>query len=114
MISSSCYGIWFCVIQLQCFVFRRLIEVFYLCVGNLDRQNIFDQKETTNQIIIVNMLKKLSHKYFSHHTIIKFVCFELIYYVINLGVVSSYMIFSEFVFLSIYYYFESIKKKKRG
>ena len=52
--------------------------------------------------MIVSMLHNWSHKYFSHHCIIKFVCFESIYYVINLGVVSSPMIFSEFVFLSMY------------
>ena len=37
--------------------------------------------------------------------IIKFVGFEPIYYVINLGIVSSYIVFSEFVyvFLSMYW-----------
>ena len=42
--------------------------------------------------MIVSMLQNWSHKYFSHHSIIKFVCFEPIYYVINLGVVSFSMI----------------------
>ena len=42
--------------------------------------------------MIVRMLQNWSHKYFSHHSIIKFVCFEPIYYVINLGVVSFSMI----------------------
>ena len=39
--------------------------------------------------------------YFSHYSFIKFVGFELIYYVINLCVVSSSMVFSEFICVSI-------------
>ena len=36
MISSFYCGVWFCVILLQCFVFRRLITVFYLCLSYLN------------------------------------------------------------------------------
>ena len=39
--------------------------------------------------------------YFSHYSIIKFIGFEPIYYIINLNVVSSFMVFSEFVCVSI-------------
>ena len=84
------------------FFFHCLIAIFYLCVGDLDKQNIFDQTDTTNQILIVSMLHKLTHNYFSHHNIIKFEYFDIIYYVINLGVVLFFMIFSKFVFLSMH------------
>ena len=49
--------------------------------------------------MIVNMLQNLSHKYYSHYIIIKFVGFELIYYVINFNIVSSSMIFSDLVYV---------------
>ena len=45
------------------------------------------------QIIVVSMLKKWGYIYYSHY-FIKFVGFMLIYYAINLDIVSSYMIFS--------------------
>ena len=47
--------------------------------------------------MVVSMLQNLSHKYYSHYIIIKFVGFELIYYVINFNVVSSSLIFSDLV-----------------
>ena len=49
--------------------------------------------------------------YYSHYSNIKFIDFELIYYFINLSIVSSFMTFNEFVsvFLSINCLFESIK-----
>ena len=49
MISSSCRDIWFYVILLRSFVFRCLVTDFNLCVSNSNEQNIFDQRETTNQ-----------------------------------------------------------------
>ena len=36
------------------FVFHRLVITFYLCVGDLDDQNIFDQTDTTNQIVAIS------------------------------------------------------------
>ena len=75
VISSSCCGIWFCVvILLRCFVFvvllRRFVFVvlllrfvfvvllrhFILRVGDSDKPSIFDQTETKNQIMVVDML----------------------------------------------------------
>ena len=49
--------------------------------------------------------------YSNHYSIIKYVSFDMIYYAINPSVVSFFMIFREFVyvFLSMYFYFESIK-----
>ena len=77
---------------LRRFVFRRLIMVFYLRAGNSDGLNIFDQTEIINQIMVVSVLQIWSHGYSSHYNIIKFVGFELIYYAINMGVVSFSMI----------------------
>ena len=88
-----------------------------MCFDNVDKQSIYDQRQKIKSIII-NMLQKLSHKYSSHNSNIKcgnstIKCrsFELIHYAINLDVVSSYIIFSNFdyMFLSIYCEFESIK-----
>ena len=45
------------------------------------------------QIMVVSMLKNWSRKY-SNHYIIKFVGFILIYYAVNLDIVSSCMVFS--------------------
>ena len=44
------------------------------------------------EIMIVSMLKNLNHIYFSHY-IIKFVDFMSIYYVMNLNIVSLFMVF---------------------
>ena len=49
--------------------------------------------------MVVNMLHNFSHLYHSHYRILKYVGFELIHYVINSYVVSSFMIFSEFDYL---------------
>ena len=57
----------------------------YLCAGNSCEQNIFDQIETTNQIIVISMLQNYSHMYSNHNSIIKIVSFKSIYYVINRG-----------------------------
>ena len=58
VISSSYCGVWFCVVVLlQRFVFHCLVTVFYLCVGDLDRKNIFYQTKTKNQIMVVSMLQ---------------------------------------------------------
>ena len=44
---------------------------------------MIDKKETTNQIVVVSMLQNQSYRYSSHGSIIKFIGFEPIYYVIN-------------------------------
>ena len=62
--------------------------------------------------MVINMLQNRNHKYYSHNNnikyenlTIKFLSFELIYYVINLDVVSFFMIFNNFdyKFVLIYY-----------
>ena len=72
-------------------VVRRLVVTFYLCGGDSDRQDIFDQSKISNYDL--NMLKNWSCKYSSHY-FIKFVSFMLIYYTINLDIVSSCMVFN--------------------
>ena len=66
--------------------------VFYLYMGDSCKQSIFDHTMTTIQIIIVSMLQNYNHRYCSHYNIIKFVGFELIHYIINKGVVSSWFL----------------------
>ena len=53
MIFSSCCDVWFCVVLLQRFVFRLYVMMFYLCVRDSYRLNIFDQIEITNHIMFV-------------------------------------------------------------
>ena len=61
-----------------------------------------DSIRKSHQIMVVNMLQKLSLMYSSHHKIIKRVDFKPIHCAINLDVVPSSRVFSEFdfVFLS--------------
>ena len=82
----------------------------YLCLGDSDEQNIYNHIKEIN-LMVVNMLQNLSHRYFSHNSnikcislIIKCIDFESIHCTINLNVVSSFMVFSEFdfIFLSMY------------
>ena len=72
-------------------VICRLITVFYLCgaiqIGKVD---LIRRKY---QIMVVNMLKNQNYRYSSQY-FIKFVGFMLIYYAINLNIVSSCMVFS--------------------
>ena len=51
--------------------------------------------------MVVGMLQNLSHEYYSHYNIIKFVRFEQIYYTIYLDVVSSSMLFSDLVTVNL-------------
>ena len=53
--------------------------------------------------MVINI--NLSHRYSSHYSITKFIDFESVYYVINMDVVSSFIVFNEFVFVfpSMYY-----------
>ena len=96
-LSPSYCGVWFVIDLLRHGVIHLLVEAIYLYY---DDSNIY-------QIMIVNMLKNRSHKYSSHY-IIKFVVFILIYYTINLYIVSFYMVITS---LNQKYYF-SFKKKK--
>ena len=100
VISLSCYNVcYFVIVWLRCFFFRRLVMSIYLCGGNSCEQNIFDQIETTNQIIVISMLQNYSHMYSNHNSIIKIVSFESIYYVINPNTISFSMIFSNLVYV---------------
>ena len=92
----------FCVIVLvRCFVFPHLGAAFYLYVSDLDKQNIFEQRQ---------QIKLRSSKYFRTRligilvTIIKFVGFELIYYTINLVDVSSFTVFSDLISYFLWMY----------
>ena len=55
--------------------------------------------------MVVNILQNLSHRYINHNSNIKCVSFESIRYVMDLNIVSSFMIFNDFdsIFLSMYY-----------
>ena len=61
--------------------------------------------------MVINILQNLSYMYSSHNnnikcvgSTIKYVGFESIHYVINLDIVSSFMVFNDFdsMFLSMY------------
>ena len=58
-------------------------------------------------MMVVNMLKNMSHRYSSHY-IIKFIGFTPIYYVIDLNIVTSRFLAICILYLSIYCKFESI------
>ena len=45
--SLSWYDIW---------IFYRLVTVFYLYMDDLDRQNIFNKTEITNQIMVFSIV----------------------------------------------------------
>ena len=81
-LSSACYDVMLFVILLQCFI----------CVGAIQTCKV-DLISPRYQIMIVNMLKNWSCKYYSHY-IIKFEGLMPIYYAINLNIVPSYIIFS--------------------
>ena len=66
---------------------------YYVVCGRFKRQSILDQTDTINQIMIINMLQKLSYRYSSHYKIIKCVSFESIHYVINLNDVFLFNVF---------------------
>ena len=70
--------------------------------GQFKRQSIFDQIETINQIIVINLLQNWNHMYYNHCSTIKCVGFKPIHYTINVDIVSSSIVFSKFdsVFLS--------------
>ena len=63
----------------------------------ISKTNLFNR---IYQIIIINMFKNMSRKYYSHY-IIKIVGFMPIYYTINIVIVSSCMVFSYLYFRSI-------------
>ena len=83
----------------------------YLYLGDSNEQSIFNQRQEIKSMV-VSMLQNLSQRYYSHNSNIKYVdstikCidFESFYYVINLDIVSSFVVFSDFdsILLSMYY-----------
>ena len=85
------------------FGFRRLVATLS-CVWVIQIQSIFDQVEanTSNQIMVINMIQNWSHMYSNHYRIIKCVGFEPIHCAINLNVASFSKVFNKFdyIFLS--------------
>ena len=79
---SACYDVMLFVVLLRRFIF----------VGATQTSKA-DLISPRSQIMVVSMLKNLSHKYYSHY-IIKCLDFISIYYAINKDIISSYMIFS--------------------
>ena len=66
---------------------------FYLCKGDSDRQSRFDRSKISNNgRQYVEEHENWSRKYSSHY-FIKFVGFIPIYYIINLDIVLSCMVF---------------------
>ena len=91
-LSSSYCDIWFVIDLLRCDVIRCLVATLYLCVRTIHTCKTY-LISRRYQIMVVSILKNYGHRYYSHY-IIKFVGFMPIYYTINLGIVSSYMVFS--------------------
>ena len=96
------------------FRFSSLWCSMYLCLGI---QTSKHQKQEIKSMVD-NILQKWNHMYSSYNnnikcvgSTIKYIGFESIHYVINLGVISSFIVFNDFdyMFLSNYCYFESIK-----
>ena len=92
------------VLVRRLFVFGRLRRVKYI------------KLVTINKSMIVNMQQNWSHGYYSHNSnikyidiTIKYVGFKRIHYAINLDVISFFMIFSDFGYIFMSMYFESIK-----
>ena len=109
-LSSFWRGAWLssflcnvCLLSLWCDI--------YLCEGDSNEQSIYNQLQE-NKSMIINMLHNWNNLYCNHNSNIKCVAstikcigFELIYYAVNLDIVSSFMVFSDFnyMFLPIYY-----------
>ena len=72
-----------------------------MCVIDSDMQSIFDQTKITNRIMVFSMLNNLSFMNYNQYNIIKFICFKLIYYVINLDIISFSIVFIELVFYGL-------------
>ena len=72
-----------------------------MCVIDSDMQSIFDQTKITNQIMVFSMLNNLSLMNYNQYNIIKFIGFKLIYYVINLDIISFSIVFIELVFYGL-------------
>ena len=76
-----------------------VLLLHFICMGAIET-NKTDLINQRYPIMIVNMLKNWSRRYSSRY-IIKFVGFMLNYYVINLNIVLSCMIFSYLYILQV-------------
>ena len=74
-----------------------LLQTLYLSEYDSSKTDLICRRY---EIMVVMVLKNWSKRY-SNHFIIKFLDFILIYYAINLNIVSSYMNFSYLYFKSI-------------
>ena len=81
-VDGLCYNVVLFIVLLQCFICARVIQ-----------KDKLDLISRIYQIMVDSMLKKLSCRY-SSYNFIKFVSFMLIYYTINLDIISSYMVFT--------------------
>ena len=71
--------------------FHYLVVTFHLCVDISDSKHIKLDKDNKSNFDLWNW----SYKYSNHCSIIKLIGFELIYYIIKLDIVSSFIVFSE-------------------
>ena len=95
-LSLTYYDMMLFIILLQRFIYMRAIQTSKI-----------DSINQRYQIIVI-MLKNCSRRYSSYY-IIKFIGFIPIYYVINLYIILSYLVFNYlYRDLSIYYKFELI------
>ena len=88
--------------------------------GRFKRQNIFNHIKTSNQIMVINILQKLSYRYSSHDTIIKYIdilvvnnrfimlliCIPQIWEMFNfiIFIYFYFIIFTLFIFLTLVYF----------
>ena len=87
MLSSVCYDVILFVVLLYYFIYVRAIRI--------DKADSISRRYQT---MIVSMLNNWIHIYFNLY-IIKILGFIPIYYTVNLYIISSFMIFSNFYFI---------------
>ena len=88
-LSLACYDVVLFVVLLRHFICVRVIQT-----------NKVDLISQRYQFMVISILQNWSCRYSSHY-FIKFVGFIWIYYIINLNIVSSYMILSYLYLRSI-------------
>ena len=99
-LSSSCATCGMCPLSTVVWFSSSCYGAFW-CVGDLNGKA--DSIKTSSQIMVVSMLQNLSHMYYSHHRIIKYVGFKPIHCAINLDIASSSRVLHEFDYMSIEY-----------
>ena len=88
------YDVVFFVVLLRRFIYMMMIQI--------------DKTDSISRMIIY-MLKNLSRRY-SNYYIIKFISFILIYYGINLDIISSFMVFNNLYIPYIDLFIASLNK----